>query len=120
MARFDMSEREWSIINPLLPTNTRGIARVDERKVINGIVWRWRTGTPWADIPERYGSHKTLYNRFVRWRKSGVFDCLLQAVSMAYDGKVQMIDSSSIRVHQHGKNGGKKGVQLAWDVPEAG
>ena len=118
MARFDMTDLEWSIIKPLLPTNTRGVARVDDRKVINGILWRWRTGTPWADIPDRYGSHKTCYNRFVRWRKAGVWDHLLQAISEAYCGAVQMIDSSSIRVHQHAANGNKKGDVAAWDVPE--
>lgn len=118
MARFDMTDREWLVIRSLLPTNTRGVARVDDRRVINGILWRWRTGTPWADIPERYGSHKTCYNRFVRWRKVGVWDRILQAVSEAYDGNVQMIDSSSIRVHQHGANGKKGGDPVAWDVPE--
>ena len=120
MAHFDMTDRECSIIQPLLPTKVRGVARVDDQRVINGILWRWRTGTPWADIPERYGSHKSCYNRFVRWRKAGVWDSILQAVSEAYDGNVQMIDSSSIRVHQHGANGKKGGAPVAWDVREAG
>ena len=119
MSRFDMSDFEWSVIQPLLPTKVRGVARVDDRRVINGILWRWRTGAPWADIPERYGSHKTCNNRFVRWRQSGVWDRILGAVSEAYDGDIQMIDSSSIRVHQHGANGNKKGDLVAWDVPGA-
>ena len=119
MARFDLSDFEWSIIAPLLPTKVRGVARVDDRRVLNGIMWRLRTGAPWADIPERYGSHMTCYNRFVRWRKAGVWDRILQAVSEAYDGDVQMIDSSSIRVHQHGANGCKKGDLIAWAVPGA-
>jgi Putative transposase of IS4/5 family (DUF4096) len=59
------------------------------------------TGATWADIPERYGPHTTCVNRFNRWRKAGVWDRLLEAVSKAYDGDIQMIDSSSIRVHQH-------------------
>ncbi|WP_229006542.1 IS5 family transposase [Roseibium aggregatum] len=108
MARFDLSDFEWSVIQPLLPNKVRGIARVDDRRVINGILWRWRAGAPWADIPERYGSHKTYYNRFVRRRRAGVWDRILDAVSEAYDGDIQMIDSSSIRVHQHGANGDKK------------
>lgn len=56
----------------------------------------------------------TCYNRFVRWRKKGVWDRILQAVSEAYDGGIQMIDSSSIRVHQHGANGKKGSEPVAW------
>jgi transposase len=108
MARFDLTDFEWSVIQPLLPNKPRGVARVDDRRVLNGIFWRLRTGAPWADIPARYGPHTTCVNRFNRWRKAGVWDRLLQAVSKAYDGDIQMIDSSSIRVHQHAANGQKK------------
>lgn len=121
MARYDLSDAEWKIIEPLLPRKSRGVARVDDRRVLNGIFWRLRSGAPWADIPERYGPPTTCYNRFVRWRKAGIWDGLLRAVSEAYNGKVQMIDSSSVRVHQHAANGGKKGGSaVAWDVPAAG
>jgi transposase len=118
--RFDLTDFEWSIIEPLLPQKSRGVPRVDDRRVINGILWRFRTGSPWADIPERYGPSTTCYNRFVRWRKAGIWDTLLAAVSQAYDGELVMIDSSCIRVHQHGATL-KKGIQIAaWDVPGAG
>lgn len=121
MARYDLSDAEWKIIEPLLPRKSRGVARVDDRRVLNGIFWRLRSGAPWADIPERYGPPTTCYNRFVRWRKAGIWDGLLQAVAEAYNGKIQMIDSSSVRVHQHAANGGKKGGSaVAWDVPAAG
>ena len=104
MARFDLSDQEWAVIAPLLPNKPRGVPRQDDRRVLNGIYWRLRTGSPWADIPERYGPATTCYNRFVRWRKEGVWDRLFAAVARAYEGQVQMIDSSSIRVHQHGAN----------------
>jgi transposase len=55
MARFDLTDFEWSVIEPLLPNKPRGVPRVDDRRVLNGIFWRLRTGAPWADIPERYG-----------------------------------------------------------------
>ena len=71
-----------------------------------------RTGSPWADIPERYGPSTTCYNRSVRWRALGVWDRIFEAVSRAYEGDLQMIDSSSIRVHHHGANG-KKGARKA-------
>ncbi|HEX2146836.1 MAG TPA: IS5 family transposase [Pseudorhizobium sp.] len=109
MARFDLTDFEWSVIEPLLPTKVRGVKRVDDRRVLNGIFWRLRTGAPWADIPVRYGPHTTCVNRFNRWRRAGHWARILEAVSAAYEGDVQMIDSSSIRVHQHAANGQKGG-----------
>jgi transposase len=118
--RYELSDQEWSILAPLLPNKPRGVPRVDDRRVLNGILWRFRTGSPWAEIPERYGPPTTCYNRFVRWRKAGVWDRLLEAVSEAYDGDIVMIDSSCVRVHQHAATG-KRGMETmaAWDVPVA-
>jgi transposase len=110
--RYEISDFEWAIMLPLLPNKPRGVARVEDRKVLNGIYWRLRTGSPWADIPERYGPYTTCYNRFVRWRKLGVWDAIFEAVSKAYEGSLQMVDSSSIRVHQHGANGKKGGRRM--------
>ncbi len=107
--RYELSDFEWSIIEPLLPNKPRGVPRVDDRRVLNGIYWRMRTGSPWADIPERYGPPTTCYNRFVRWARLGVWDRIFAAVSQAYDGDLQAIDASSIRVHQHGGNVKKGG-----------
>lgn len=103
--RYELTDHEWSILSPLLPNKPRGVPRVDDRRVLNGILWRFRTGSPWAEIPERYGPSTTCYNRFVRWRKAGVWDRLLEAVSEAYDGDIVMIDSTCVRVHQHGATG---------------
>jgi transposase len=107
--RYEITDFEWSIIEPLLPNKPRGVARVDDRKVLNGIYWRLRSGSTWDEIPERYGPYTTCYNRFVRWGKAGVWDRIFEAVSAGYDGNLQMVDSTSIRVHQHGANG-KRGV----------
>lgn len=102
MRCHELTDEEWAIIAPLLPNKVRGVARVDDRRVINGILWRFRTGAPWRDVPERYGPRTTLDNRFVRWRAAGVWDRLLEAVSAAYDGDIVMIDNSCVRVHYPG------------------
>jgi transposase len=119
--RYELTDLEWAIIAPLLPNKPRGVARVDDRRTINGILWRFRTGSPWADVPERYGPPTTCYNRFVRWRKAGVWDRILADISKAFDSDIIMIDSSCVRVHQHGATA-KKGdlAMAAWDVPVAG
>ena len=111
MGRYDLTDLEWRVIAPLLPNKPRGVPRVDDRRVLNGILWVLRSGAPWRDLPERYGPYTTCYNRFNRWRKKGVWDRLMDAVAQACDGNVQMIDSSSVRVHQHAA-GAKKGVRI--------
>jgi len=66
MRRHELTDEEWAIIASLLQNKVRGVARVGDRRVINGILWRFRTGAPWRDVPERDGPRTTLYNRFVR------------------------------------------------------
>ena len=99
--RYELSDQEWSIIRAMLPTKPRGIPRVDDRRVLNGIFWVLRSGAPWRDLPPIYGPRTTCYNRFVRWRRAGIWDSILQALTRAHDAAVQMIDTSMVRVHQH-------------------
>ena len=100
--RYALSEAEWTIIQPILPSKPRGVPRVDDRRVLNGIFWVLRSGAPWRDLPERYGPYTTCYNRFVRWRRAGVWDRIMECLAAAHDAAVQMIDTSVIRVHQQG------------------
>jgi transposase len=110
--RYDLTDFEWSVIEPALPKERPGPRRKDDRGVMNGIFWVLRTGAPWRDLPERYGPYTTAYNRFNRWRKAGVWDRLMDVVTKAHGGEVQMIDSSIVRVHQHA-SGVKKRVEIA-------
>jgi transposase len=107
MQGYELTDFEWNVIAPLLPNKPRGIPRVDDRRVLNGTFWVLRTGAPWGALPKEFGPPTTCYNRFVRWRKAGVWDRIMAAVSQAYDGNVQMIDSTSVRVHQHAANSKK-------------
>jgi transposase len=79
-----------------------GKKRVGDRRVLNGIFWVLRSGSLWADAPERCGPRTTLCNRFIRWRKAGVWDRLMDANVALHDGDIQMIDTSIVRVHQQG------------------
>ena len=100
--RYELSDYEWTAIKPMLPNKPRGIRRVNDRRVLNGIFWVLRSGAPWRDLPETYGSRTTCYNRFVRWRRAGVWDQIMDALAAGHDAAVQMIDTSVVRVHQHG------------------
>ena len=109
MARYDLSEAEWRLIEPLLPNKPRGVARVDDRRVINGIFYVLRTGSPWRDLPSRYGPHTTIYNRFNRWSQRGLWQRLL--ARMAASGEVPeelSLDSSHVKAHRSAA-GGKGG-----------
>ncbi|BAV50213.1 ISBm1, transposase orfA [Mesorhizobium loti] len=118
MSRYDLTDFEWRVIEPLLPNKPGGMPRVDDRRVLNGIFWVLRSGAPWRDLPERYGPRTTCYNRFARWRKAGVWDRLMDAISAAHDGAIQMIDSTSIRAHQQAATA-KKGGQIIVSVNRA-
>ena len=116
--RYDLTDFEWSVIEPLLPKDRRGVKPKGNRRILNGIFWVLRAGAPWRDLPERYGPYTTAYNRFNRWRKAGIWDGMMDAIVKAHDGKVQMIDSSIVRVHQHASGPKKRVAIVVWD--EAG
>ena len=100
--RYELSDYEWAAVKPFLPNKPRGVPRVDDRRVLNGIFWVLRSGAPWRDLPETFGPYTTCYNRFVRWGRAGVWDQIMDALAETHDAAVQMIDTSIVRVHQHG------------------
>jgi transposase len=73
-----------------------------DRRVLKDILWILRSGAPWRDLPESFGPYTTCYNCFVRWRRAGVWVQIMDALAAAHDVTVQMIDTSIVRVHQHG------------------
>lgn len=115
MSRYDLTDFEWRVIEPLLPNKPRGVPRVDDRRVLNGIFWVLRSGAPWRDLPERYGPRTTSYNRFIRWRKAGVWDRMMDAITAAHGGDIQMIDSTSVRAHQQAATA-KRGIEIIVSV----
>jgi transposase len=85
----------------MLPNKPRGMPRVNDRRILNGIVWVMRSGAPRRDRPQELGPYTTCYNRFVRWRRAGVCGRMMNAVAGAHDSTVQMIDTTIAGVHQH-------------------
>ena len=108
---FWLTDEQFSKIAPHLPTDTRGKARVDDRRVISGIVHVLKSGGRWIDAPPEYGPKKTLYNRYVRWAEKGVWLALFQALAKAGGPPAQvLIDSSAVKAHRSaaGGKGGRK------------
>ncbi len=100
--RYELSDYEWTAIKPMLPNKPRGVRRVNDRRVLNGIFWVLRYGAPWRALPATYGPRTACYNRFVHWRQAGVWDQIMDSLAAGHDAAVQMIDISIVRMHQHG------------------
>lgn len=106
MARGDLTDEEWALIEPHLPLGERGPIP-DLRRQFNGVMWRFRTGSPWRDVPEEYGSWSTVYDRFRAWAITGVFHNLMEAMiaEAAARGQVDLnlvsVDSTTSRAHHH-------------------
>jgi transposase len=110
--RYELTDEEWAKLEPLLPAERGhwGRPRISNRQVLNGMFWILRSGAPWRDLPERYGPWKTVYNRFNRWAKAGVFETVFQTL-VAHEpiDETLMIDSTIVRAHQQaaGAKGGR-------------
>ena len=118
MRRYELTDRQWELIGGLLPVNKkeRGCPWKDHRVILNDIFWVLRSGVPWRDLPERYGPWQTVYDRFRRWQREGLFDRILEhlQVRLAADGRIDWdlwcVDGSSIRASKAAAGGGKKGA----------
>ena len=116
MRRYELSDAEWAALSPLLPPQERtgGRPAKDHRTVLNGILWVLATGSPWRDVPERYGPWATVWSRFRRWQEAGVWDRVWAALkreaqrNRRVDWTALFLDSTIVRAHQHAA-GGKGG-----------
>jgi len=112
--RYEITDGEWETVKALLPserTGKPGRPSGDNRNALNGILWIARSGAPWRDLPERYGSWSTLYDKFKRWSDAGVFERIFELLGVDADMQDLPIDSTSIKVHQSAA-GAKKGLKM--------
>jgi transposase len=109
---FWLSDDQWVRLAPLLPNKSRGVKRVDDRRVISGIVHVLRSGGRWIDAPASYGPRKTLYNRFVRWAAKGIWTDLFLTLTVAGGPPAELLlDSTHVRAHRSA-TGGKGGSTI--------
>jgi transposase len=105
--RHDLSDEQWARVEPLLPDTSprRGGRWADHRSVVNGVLWRTRTGCPWRDLPASYGHWKTVYNRHRRWSGDGTWEKVLDRLRVGADITeaqwVVSVDSTVVRAHAH-------------------
>jgi transposase len=103
-----LSDAEWRRIEPLLPRGRRGAHRVDDRRVISGIVYMLRSGGRWRDCPTAYGPYTTIYNRFNRWSRQGIWRAIFEALT-GHSGIYSTVAIDSTHVKAHRSAAGAKG-----------
>ena len=107
-----MGDLEWQFIKQVLANKSRGVKRVDDRRVINRIFHVLRTGIHWADLPSEYRPPTTLCNRFNRWTYAGHRDRIMEAVADAHNVDTVMVDGTSVRVHHSATTPKKRPASL--------
>lgn len=107
MRRHELTQQQWERLRPLLPSEKPAVGRPNHkhRRIINGIRWRLRTGVPWRDLPTRYGKWETVYSRFRRWQRKGIWQRILEAIQAEEDAAqnvdwdLHFVDGSVVRAH---------------------
>jgi transposase len=110
MRRYGLRDDQWERIKDFLPGSegyVGGTAK-DNRLFVEAVLYRYRTGCPWRDLPERFGYWKSVHQRFSRWATSGVFERIFKALASDHDNEYMMIDATIVRAHQHSAGARKK------------
>ena len=119
MQRYALRDDQWLKIKDFLPGREGHVGGTapDNRQFVDAVIYRYRTGIPWRDLPERYGDWKVTHKRFRRWCESGVFARVLAVLALDADAEYMSIDSTSVRAHQRSAGAQKK---TARTKPSAG
>jgi transposase len=113
MRRYGLRDDPWERIRDLLPGQEghAGVTAADNRLFVEAVIWKYRSGAPWRDLPERFGDWKNVHKRHSRWAASGVWLNLFKALAADADNEYVMIDSTIMRAHQHAAGALKKGAK---------
>lgn len=118
--RYALGDDQWKRIEPLLPGRAGhvGVTARDNRLFVEAVLYRYRAGIAWRDLPERFGDFRVIHLRHMRWSKSGVWQRMFEALSRDADNEYAMIDSTIVRAHQHsaGAKGGRRRLSAAVGV----
>jgi transposase len=112
--RYALRDDQWDRIKDMLPgrEGSVGVTAKDDRLFVEAVLYRYRAGIPWRDVPERFGPFRKVHARFSRWARSGVWDQVFKHLAQDADNEYAMIDSTIVRAHQHSAGALKKGVKI--------
>jgi transposase len=115
--RYALRDEQWERIKDMLPGSAEwvGVTAKDNRLFVDAVLYRYRAGIPWRDLPERFGNFKVVHSRHRRWCETGIWERIFKTLAKDADNEYAMIDSTIVRAHQHaaGGKGGRKNRPLA-------
>ena len=113
MRRHELTDEQFDRIKHFLPgaEETVGVTAKDNRLFVNAVIWVFKTGAPWRDLPERFGNWNSIHKRFSRWSKSGIFDKIFRILSEDADMEFLLMDGTIVKAHQHASGAKKKKTQ---------
>jgi transposase len=122
MRRYALRDDQWSRIEHLLPGRAGcvGVTAADNRLFVEAVLFRYRAGIPWRDLPERFGDWKNVHRRFSRWAKTGAWKRVFELLAEEADNEYAMIDSTIVRAHQHSAGAQKKTAKIRPSAAPAG
>lgn len=110
--RYGLRDDQWERIQAGLPGSEGHVGRTakDNRRFIEAVLYRYRAGIPWRDVPERFGDFRVIHTRFSRWSRRGVWRRIFETLAAEADNEYALIDSTIVRAHQHSAGAKKRGA----------
>lgn len=114
MRRYALKDEQWAKIESLLPgrKETVGVTAKDNRLFVEAVLYRYRAGIPWRDLPERFGDFRVIHTRHSRWSKTGIWEKVFKALAQDADNEYAMLDATIVRAHQHSAGAKKNQSQM--------